>query len=71
MKNEKYTQDIPDYGDVMTVEHFRQACKAGAFIDYDGVGHPAKDGRMGHSEVRPSRLAEIPPDATHIVWFNR
>lgn len=68
----EYTEEIPDFGDVMTVEHFRASCKAGAFIDYDGFGNPAKDGKVaGRLEIQPSRLHEIPEDATHIVWFNR
>jgi len=31
---------LPDYGDLMTLEAFQEACKSGGFIDYDGEGHP-------------------------------
>jgi len=68
----KYTEKLPDYGDLMAIEDFREACKGGAFIDYDGYGHPVKGDKMMRSvAVLPSKLEEIPKDATHIMWFNR
>lgn len=64
--------NIPEYGDVFTVEEFKNACACRAFVDYDGHGHPAKDGRMDRFIfVKPSRLFRIPKDSTHIVWFNK
>lgn len=67
-----YTEKLPDYGDLMTVKDFREACESGAFIDYDGSGHPVKDGKMMRTlDVIPSKLGRIPEDATHIMWFNR
>lgn len=66
-----YDEHIPKYGDIMTVEEFIEACKCGAFIDYDGFGNPAKDGYMSSMIISPSRLSQIPLDATHIVWYNR
>jgi hypothetical protein len=30
--------------DVYTVEEFKEFVKSGMFIDYDGYGHPVKDG---------------------------
>jgi len=67
-----YTRSIPDYGDVMTVEEFTTAVEAGGFVDYDGFGNPAKDGRMdGKLFIIPSRIDEVPKDCTHIVWYNR
>ena len=58
--------------DVYTVEGFKEFCEDGAFIDYDGVGHPVKNDLADESIwIKPSRLDEIPEDATHIVWFNR
>ena len=70
-----YNREIPEYGDVMTVDDFRDSVKVGAFIDYDGNGNPAKlvGGHLLMSDqvIIPSRLVEIPLDATHIVWYNR
>lgn len=58
--------------DVYTVSEFKKHCENGSFIDYDGFGHPVKDGKSDSSIwVKPSRVNEIPADATHIVWFNR
>lgn len=60
-------------GDVFTVEEFKQYCQTGAFVDYDGYGYAAKNGMAagGKAVIQPSKLNEIPDDATHIVWFNR
>lgn len=68
----KYTEELPDYGDLIQVIEFIRSCKDGWFIDYDGHGRPVKDGKMakGHT-VYPSKIDEIPMDATHIMWFNR
>lgn len=69
--NAKYDEKASG-GDLMTVKDFRDACKVGAFIDYDGFGHPVKRGKMaGEITVIPSKVDEIPEDATHIIWFNR
>lgn len=61
-----------DEDDVYTVEDFKDLVKCHAFIDYDGYGHPVL-ASMADSDIfiKPSRLEEIPKDATHIVWYNR
>lgn len=66
-----YNHEIPDYGDVMTVKEFKEEVECGMFGDYDGSGKPAKDGKMSHQDIKPSKIEEIPSDATHIVWFNK
>jgi len=71
MKHE-YTEPLPDFGDLMTVADFVDNCKDNFFVDYDGNGHPVKDGKMMWSlTIKPSRLDMIPNDATHIMWFNK
>lgn len=68
----KYTMELPDYGDVMSASAWLESCEAGLFIDYDGHGHPAKDGKMDESIVlKPSQRQDLPKDATHVVWFNK
>lgn len=58
--------------DVYTVAEFLAHVRNRGFIDYDGFGHPVKDGKADESVyVKPSRASEIPADATHVVWFNR
>jgi len=67
-----YGCGLYDEDDVYTVEEFKEFCGAGAFIDYDGFGHPVKDGFADACiNIKPSRLSAIPEDATHIVWYNR
>ena len=70
--NVNYTSDIPKNSDVMLVTDYRKHVASGLFIDYDGFGYPAKGGKMDATIViRPSKPDSIPPDATHVVWFNR
>lgn len=58
--------------DVYTVDEFKSYCGHYAFVDYDGHGYPVKDSKADdHIIIRPSKLHEIPLDATHIVWYNR
>jgi hypothetical protein len=60
-----------DEDDVYTVDEFQRNCESRAFCDCDGHGYPVKDGKADESiVVRPSRLCDIPSDATHVVWFN-
>lgn len=67
-----YSNPVPDYADVMTVEEFKEAVKHGSFIDYDGFGHPVKDGMEDEKiYIYPSKIHEIPEDATHIAWYNK
>ena len=69
-----YTEKIHplDVMDLMTPEEFIEDCECGCFIDYDGYGHPVKDGYEDISiYIYPSALIEIPLDATHINWYNR
>lgn len=70
----KYTTPIEEDEDVYTIKDFISACKSGAFIDYDGMGSPAKDGKKDARPemwIQPSGIDSIPKDATHIVWYNR
>lgn len=65
-----YVREMHD--DIYTVEEFKIMVKHGVLIDYDGFGYPMKDG-LADDEilVYPSRVDDIPEDATHVVWFNR
>jgi hypothetical protein len=70
----EYVDPIDEDDHVMTVEEFKEDCASGGFIDYDGFGYPAKDGKTasgGEHRVYPSERGKIPADATHIVWYNR
>lgn len=61
-----------DEDDVYTVEEFAAHCRNHSFVDYDGFGHPVRDGLCDpRVTVSPSRIADIPADATHVVWYNK
>jgi len=67
-----YDTNLSKFGDLMAVTDFIESCKCHALIDYDGYGHPVKDGSEDPKiYIRPSKLHEIPKDATHIIWFNK
>lgn len=72
IEKDEYRDEIPSYGDIMTVEDFKENVKSRMFIDYDGHGYPSKNGKM-HRDLMivPSQAHQIPKDATHIVWFNK
>lgn len=68
----QYNKSLPEYGDLYLVKKFRQWCGDSQLIDYDGDGHPVKDGLMNSKIlIKPSKYEEIPEDATHLMWFNR
>jgi len=72
-------EEIPDYGDLMTLDHFIQMVKCGGFINYDGMGNLATKDKMSCLEIRPSMIkrdiiyqdSRLTSIYTHVVWFNR
>jgi len=74
MKKETITfEELPEYGDHMTIEEFVQSCKVGLFIDYDGFGRFATKDKESSLMISPSGLKKItiPKWATHVMWYNR
>lgn len=68
----KYTEKPNRKDHIMTWESFFECCKDGMFIDYDGFGHPMKDGLIDPNVIiKPSTRNSMPTDATHIVWYNK
>lgn len=69
------TEELPTYGDHMTLDDFVKACKSGSFIDYDGFGNYATKDLMFDKIVYPSDVTKTnfkpKPEFTHVVWFNR
>jgi hypothetical protein len=65
--------ELPDYGDVMSLEHFIECVDCGGFIDYDGYGHYVKDGKETNIEIYPSDVeyASIRLEFDTIIWYNR
>jgi hypothetical protein len=67
----KYTEKLPDYGDLYTVEEWKEALQDGSFISEDGSGYWVKDGLMCHDWDEEVFAATRPLDATHVMWFNK
>lgn len=66
-----FTREIPSYGDLMTREQYLSNCRNHFFVDYDGHGN-ASDGKMMSDYVtHPSTADQLPPEATHVVWYNK
>jgi hypothetical protein len=66
-------EDVPNYGDMMTLNEFIKNCKSGGFIDSDGYGNYIRDDKMSDINIYPSDIREnkYRTDFTHIVWFNK
>ena len=63
-----YDEEIPDYGDLMTVEDWNQAVEDGVFIDSDGCGYWVKNNKMARED---EVFSTEQLDATHVMWFNK
>ncbi|MFA5366331.1 MAG: hypothetical protein WC333_00210 [Dehalococcoidia bacterium] len=65
--------ELPDFGDVMSLDHFIECVNDGGFIDYDGYGHYVKDGKETNIEIYPSdvKYASIRLEFDTIIWYNR
>ena len=71
--NPRTLKPLPDYGDLMTIEEFINACKTGMFIDYDGSGRYATATEITTIDVYPSDVMKDKLDKrwTHVMWFNK
>lgn len=66
--------ELPDYGDVYSIEEFKGMCECGGFIDYDGHGNYVKDGKESNVMVKPSDIMAgfvRDKEFDSVVWFNR
>jgi hypothetical protein len=67
-----YTEQVTLGDDIYTVADFLESVRDHFFTDYDGFGHPVKNGKCAPDVyLLPSKIEEMPPDATHVVWFNK
>lgn len=66
-------EDIPKYGDVMSLREFIENVKAGGFIDYDGYGNYIQGDKMTEIEIHPSDVKAgcVRKEFDRIIWFNR
>jgi hypothetical protein len=66
-------EEIPTYGDVMSLNKFIRYCKLGGFIDYDGYGNYCTEDKMTDIVILPSDIKAglYRKDFKKIIWFNR
>lgn len=65
--NRVYDRELPNYGDLMTIEEWKDAVEEGYIMDDDGSGNWVKDGMMSRFDPFSSEQE----DATHVMWFNK
>lgn len=71
-----FVRKIPDYGDLIPINDWKEDVSNGFFTDYDGNGHWAKDGKMTDGlgdnvcSIEAIDLA-IKEGVTHVCWFNK
>ena len=70
-KTTEYKNTLTTFGDLMTVQEFKDAVKENFLIDSDGSGNVVKDNLEAEWVIYPSIVHLIPEDATHIIWFNK
>ena len=65
--------ELPNFGDVMSLEEFIECVKDGGFIDYDGYGSYVKDGKETNITILPSdvKYNNIRKEFNTIIWYNR
>lgn len=66
-----FTKPLDNYGDLMEIDEFREACKHGCFNDYDGSGRLVKGGRMSDEYLSCSEWRLWPSDITHVMWYGK
>lgn len=68
----QYTEKVDKKtGDLFTRDAWLAMVKRGFLIDYDGYGHPVKNGKRAKTPISPSEADQLPKDATHVLWYNR
>lgn len=63
----------PDYGELMTIECFKDMVESGCFIDDDGHGSLATKDQNSDIIICPSDMIslDISDVFTHVIWYNR
>ena len=66
-------EPIDDIGDLMTIEHFENACTSGSFVNSDGSGVYAFEDEQTRVDARPSsfKQGDINRLFTHVMWYNK
>lgn len=74
-KRQPKFEPIPNYGDHMTFESFKESVESGCLMDDDGHGDLATADGCSNITINPSQLDDDswkkPDWATHVVWYNK
>lgn len=72
----EFVRDLPDYGDLIPIEEFKECVEHGMFTDYDGSGHWSNGEKMTKS--LGDRVCDLDAigqaiefGVTHVMWFNK
>lgn len=67
------TSKLPDYGHVMKLKEFIDACEATLFVDSDGYGNYVIDNKMTDIEIHPSDVGRgmLREEFDEVIWFNK
>lgn len=73
MFEEDVRLDESHFGDLMTVDEFKELAEQGTLIDFDGYGMQVVNRKVAKhlDNVYPSKAGSIDFEATHILWINR
>jgi len=65
--------DIPDYGEIMTLNQFKNICRNGGFIDSDGFGYYLEEDKVTDIVIYPSDVKHksLRYELNRIIWFNK
>lgn len=64
-------KDLPDYGDLYTIEEFKKHMEYQSIIPgYDGSGCYASENKITNIDVS-SDLEDLDLSYTHVIWFNK
>jgi hypothetical protein len=74
MLTDDYTlSPLSEYGNVMKLKDFANACKDQMFMDYDGYGYYVKDDQETNLMIIPSDVTsgKYRKEFENIIWFNK
>ena len=66
-----YTEPLNIEDTIWTVEEYLSHVETGMIIDDDGYGYPVAEGLVNKEVLLEPGANDPPPEATHVVWYNR
>jgi hypothetical protein len=65
-----YNRALPGYGEKMPIDVWKQYVEDGYYMDIDGFAYACKEDMLSNRTYTPSQAAQLPLDATHVLWLN-